>query len=303
MPNYEQIMAPMLRFLSDGQERTNKELVDYISNFFQLTEEEKKLLSPSGTPTVIVSRVGWAKTFLRQAGLIEYPKRGSAKITEDGLKARNKYPNIKVKDLYNFAPFLAFVERSKSGNRTVNNRNDVDVTHSTPEELIEQEYSKSRQKLVEEVLSAVQTMSPQFFERLVVDLIIKMGYGGFIEERGFITKSTNDEGIDGIIKEDTLGLEVIYIQAKKYSPDNKVQRPELQKFSGALMGKRAKKGIFITTSSFSTGARDYIRNIDMKIIAIDGRELANLMIDYNVGVSINKVYELKKVDSDYFIEI
>lgn len=298
IPKYEEIMLPFLRLLGDGKEHSNKEVVGKMEEFFGLSESDKKISTKRGRQSLFYNRIGWAVTYLKQAGLITTPKRGLYIITNRGkdLLATN-LPEIKSKDLKQYKEFADFIVRTKK--ETTEEK--IDATDQTPEEIFESAYQKLKSSLAFELLENIKGASPSFFERAVIDLLVSMGYGGSMEDAGQAVGHSGDEGIDGIIKEDKLGLDVIYIQAKRWK-DNSIGRPEIQKFAGALQGKRAKKGIFITTSSFTKDARSFVENIDSRIILIDGDELANLMIDYNVGVTRTDSYELKRLDSDYFAE-
>lgn len=304
IPDYQSIMLPLLKFASDEREHHIHEAVEYLSEEFGLTEEEKKELLPSGQQAIFTNRIGWAKTYLLKAGLLSSPKRGYFKITEKGLEILNNPPEkIDNNYLLNFPEFVKFREtHGTRKRRDVQPEKEIDLEYnkSTPEDIIAIGYHKLHSELATDIKDKIMSCSPTFFEKLVVDLLIKMGYGGSREEAGKAVGRSGDEGIDGIIKEDKLGLDVIYIQAKRWA--NVVGRPEIQKFVGALHGQRAKKGVFITTSFFSREAVDYVSRIDSKIILIDGEKLANLMIEHGVGVSTVASYEIKKVDLDYFID-
>ena len=237
---------------------------------------------------------------MTKAGLLASPKRGLFQITEKGKDVLSKNPDeINVQFLEQFPGFIEFrqLKREKSKNQ---DQLDLSSSSTTPEENLENSYQALRSELGSEILTTIKSCSPEFFENLVIDLLVTMGYGGSRKEAGEAVGRSGDEGIDGIIKEDRLGLDIIYLQAKRW--ENVVGRPEIQKFAGALQGQRAKKGIFITTSNFTKDAIDYARNIETKIILIDGVQLVDLMIDHNVGVSSEATYELKTIDSDYFSE-
>jgi restriction system protein len=299
IPDFQSVMLPLIRYCTDGKEHAISETTDALANQFKLTDEERKALLPSGIQEVFQNRVAWAKSHLKMAGLLENPKRGIYKITERGLEAVRKNPSvINLKFLYQFPEYVAFRkthrERPESTDEAENGQT------STPEEMLESAHGKIRDSLATEILQKMKSCSPAFFERLVVEVIVKMGYGGTRQDAGKAIGKSGDGGIDGIIKEDKLGLDTIYIQAKRW--ENTVGRPEIQKFVGALTGQRAKKGLFISTSNFSSEAIDYVSRIDTKIVLIDGETLAQLMIDHNVGVSTIAIYELKKIDSDYFTE-
>lgn len=297
IPDFQTIMLPLLHCFRDGQEHSTQELLDNLAEKFSLTEEELKALLPSGKQTIFYNRVGWARTYLTKAGLLEMSRRSYYRITDRGRQVLGRNPSrIDVKFLEQFPEYIEFRER-ESGRRKSKEPDD-EAGEKTPEEVLEDAYEEIRDGLAQELLGLVKRSTPSFFERLVVELLVKMGYGGSRRDAARAVGQVGDEGIDGIIDEDRLGLDTIYIQAKKW--DNVVGRPEIQKFVGALMGKRAKKGIFITTSSFSADAVNYVSSIDAKIVLIDGKRLAELMIDYDVGVTPVTNYQLKRIDSDYF---
>lgn len=296
IPDYETIMLPLLKFLDDQKEHSTHDAIDHLSNLFNLSEAERRQLLPSGRQTFVYNRVGWARTYLKKAGLLESPSRGYLRITVKGLEVLKGNPSkIDVKFLEQYPEFVAWKETRK----TLADEGAWSAKE-TPEELLELGYQRIRRSLAEELLSLVKKSSPPFFEKIVVELLLKMGYGGSLRDAGEAIGRTGDEGIDGIIKEDRLGLDTIYVQAKRW--EGTVGRPEIHKFVGALQGQRAKKGIFITTSSFSNDAKEYASRIDTKVVLIDGEKLAELMVDNDVGVSRLANYEIKKVDSDYFAE-
>ncbi|MCF0051642.1 restriction endonuclease [Dyadobacter sp. LJ53] len=302
IPDYQTLMLPVLKLAGDQQEHSLKEAVEVLSNHFQLSEEEKSELLPSGQGLLFSNRVGWARTYLKKAGLLTSPKRGSILITMRGLDLLGKNPSkLDNSDLKQYPEFVEFYSKKDDGG-IISNNTVQEVETDTPEETIEIAYQKIRKSLAQEIIDIVRSLSPTFFERLVVQLLVKMGYGGSEKDAGNAVGKTNDEGIDGTIKEDKLGLDIIYIQAKRWQAGNTVGRPELHKFVGALAGQGAKKGIFITTSSFTKEALSYMPRNETKIVLIDGEQLAQLMIDYDLGVSPQKVYEIKRLDSDYFEE-
>ena len=299
IPDYQTLMLPVLKSVSDEKEHKIKEITSILSNEFSLTDEELNVLIPSGTQSVFYNRVGWARTYLKKAGLIESESKGILKITERGKNVLKENPTrIDNKFLKQFEEFVEF--QNKVNVKKDKIEIETDYTNQTPEELIESAFQNFQKSLAEDLLDKIRNVTPSFFEKLVVSLLVKMGYGGSIKDAGKAVGKTGDEGIDGIIKEDKLGLDVIYIQAKRWKENNIIGRPEIQKFVGALAGQGAKKGIFITTSSFSKEALEYKPMNDTKVIRIDGIELANLMIEYNLGVAPLHSYELKKIDSDYF---
>lgn len=300
IPDYQTLMLPLLRSLKDGSEHNIGEVVDALSEEFGLSAPERQQLLESGQQTVIRNRAGWARTYLKKAGLIEATRRGYFRITERGKTVLASKPQrIDVKFLERFPEFVAFraLRHEEVENSVETTAAPIDVT---PEEALDRAYQRLRIDLETEVLEQVKSASPSFFERLVVDLLVRMGYGGTLRDAGQAVGKSGDGGIDGIIKEDRLGLDVIYIQAKRW--DGTVGRPEIQKFAGALQGHRARKGVFITTSAFSADATDFASRLDSKIILIDGPALAKYMIDHNVGVSNSRSYDVKKIDSDYFSE-
>ncbi len=299
IPDFQTIMLPLLRTLEDQKEHKFRDLIEQLADTFQLSEEERKELLPSGLQAMFDNRVAWARTYLKKAGLIDTPKRGNAVITDRGIDVLKENPTvINIKYLSRFTEFIDFKNMRKN---SVEHEEPADKQPSlTPQEQLDSAYIGLRQSLADELLQRIIKQSPTFFEQLVVELLVKMGYGGSIKEAGKAIGKTNDEGIDGTIKEDRLGLDIIYIQAKRWKPGNVVGRPELQKFVGALAGQGAKKGIFITTSSFTKDAIDYSPKNETKIVLIDGEQLAQLMIDYGIGVSSVKTYEIKRIDNDYF---
>lgn len=301
IPDFQSIMLPLLQIASDKNIHEFRSVIDTLIEKFNLTDEQKQELLPSGKQPIFENRTGWAKTHLKKAGLLNYPKRGCIEITERGISVlENKPEKIDMKFLKQFDEYNEFL------NITNQNKNDDGSTSEieihTPEELIETAFQNIRRTLADEILEKIRNVTPAFFEKLVVDLLVKMGYGGSIKDAGKAIGKTNDEGIDGTIKEDKLGLDIIYIQAKRWKEGNIVGRPEIQKFVGALAGQGAKKGIFITASSFSKEALEYSPRNETKIIMIDGIQLAELMIEHNVGVSNQQIYEIKKIDNDYFGE-
>ncbi len=304
IPDYQAIMLPLLELASDLEVHQFRSAVDFLAHKFQLTEDEKRELLPSGRQPRSQNRVGWARTYMTKARLLESPMRGTFRITERGQQVLNQTPSsITSKYLEQFPEFITFRSTSygeSSSDDTRPNTIDARIQNDTPEESLETAYRAIREDLGLMLLEGVKSCSPDFFEQLVVDLLVGMGYGGSRQEAGKAVGRSGDEGIDGIINEDRLGLDVIYIQAKRWK--DVVGRPEIQKFAGALQGQRARKGVFITTSSFSSSAIEFVAGIDTKIRLIDGIELSGLMIDHGVGVTTTVVYELKRIDSDYFLE-
>ncbi len=298
VPDYQSCMLPLLKFYSDGEDHTFREAVEALAKEFKLTDQERREMLPSGQQEVFDNRIGWARTYMKKAGLIEAPKRGVNRITSRGLDVLKQKPQrIDVNFLAQFQEFQDFraLRHPKEEIGSEPEAND-----KTPEESLELAHQRLRNDLASDLLQRLKSCSPSFFERLVIEVIVKTGYGGTRQDAGKAIGKSGDGGIDGIIKEDKLGLDAIYIQAKRW--ENTVGRPEIQKFVGALTGQRAKKGLFITTSNFSSDAEDYVSRIDAKVVLIDGETLAQLMIEHNVGVSTVSMYEVKKVDSDYFSE-
>jgi len=300
IPDYQSIMLPLLEFSRDREVHRSRAAIDALSEHFSLSEEERRELLPSGKQATFDNRVGWARTYLTKAGLLESPKRSTFNITPRGLKVLAEKPGaINVRFLDQFPEFKAFrgLRRDKHKKPDIG---DAGSSSASPDDQIENAYQELRAELGAEILGTIKGCSPRFFEELVVDVISRMGYGGSHKETRQAIGGSGDEGIDGIIKEDRLGLDAIYLQAKRW--EGIVGRPEIQKFAGALQGQRARKGIFITTSGFSREAREYVLYIDSKIILIDGLRLVELMIDHGVGVSTEAIYEIKRIDLGYFTE-
>lgn len=302
IPDYQAVMLPLLKFTADQNEHSLRETIEILADHFCLTEEERKELLPSGRQATFDNRVGWARTYLKKAGLLESTKRGYFQITNRGCEIIESNPvEINAKFLEQFPEFLEFQNHTPQSEEYIANGNETEVsTTRTPEEELELAIQKLTQELASDLLQRIKKFSPAFFEKLVVDLLVKMGYGGTRKDAGKTVGRSSDGGIDGIINEDRLGLDVIYIQAKRW--ENSVGRPEIQKFAGALQGVRARKGIFITTSTFTNEAKDYVSRIDSKIILINGETLTQFMIENNVGVTPFAVYQVKKIDSDYFTD-
>jgi restriction system protein len=297
IPDFQSLMLPLLRLAADGQEHSLAEAREQLAKDYGLTASEVDQLLPSGRQPVFANRVAWAKVYLTQAGLLLSTRRAYFRIAPRGVEVLSAPPHrIDIPFLQRFPEFLQFRQRKPSS--AAEPAATESQESETPEEVLEQAHAKLRGGLAADLLARIKSGSPQFFERLVVELLLKMGYGGSRKEAGEAIGRAGDEGIDGTISEDRLGLDVIYLQAKKW--EGTVGRPEIQKFIGALHGKRAKKGVFITTGSFSTEAREYVAHIDPKVVLIDGTYLAELMIDSEVGVTTVGNYQVKKVDSDYF---
>ena len=299
IPDYQSVMLPLLRLTGDGKEHSLRACISVLADEFKLSEDERSELLPSGKQARFDNRVGWAGTYMIKAGLLSRPRRAHYQITDRGrdVLASNP-PEINAKFLDQYQEFASF--RQPSNGETADAAETSQLTAETPEEALEEAHQTLQESLAADIIQAIKQCSPEFFERLVVDLLVKMGYGGSRKEAGQAVGRGGDGGIDGIIKEDRLGLDIIYIQAKRW--EGVVGRPEIQKFAGALQGNRARKGIFITTSSFTREAVEYAALIDTKIILIDGIRLADYMIEHNVGASTIATYEVKRIDSDYFVE-
>lgn len=298
IPDYQTIMLPLLRLAGDDREHSLREVTDKLAGEFGLSPQEREQKLPSGQQTVFGNRVGWARTYMKKAGLLDTTRRAYFKITARGRDVlAGKPAHIDGKFLNQFQEFRSFKAlRHEKADFATEEQGEL----KTPEEALENAYEDLRSNLASEILQRLKTSPPGMFEKTVVELVVRMGYGGSLRDAGQAIGKSGDEGIDGIIKEDRLGLDIIYIQAKRW--ENTVGRPEIQKFAGALQGQRAKKGIFITTSDFSREATEYAARIESKIILIDGEQLAQLMIDCNIGVTPVTTYEIKRIDSDYFVE-
>ncbi len=304
IPDYQTIMLPLLKLTSDNKVHKFRDVVESLAEYFDLTEEEKRELLPSGNQAIFDNRVGWARFYLTKAGLLKSEKRGTHQITEQGLNFLKTNPTeLRTKDLANFKDFKDFTESISKKNKS--KEKEISIletreTNETPEEALEYAYQKLKYDLSRDLLDTIKNCSPFFFENLVVDLLTKMGYGGSRKDAGKAIGKSNDGGIDGIIKEDKLGLDTIYIQAKRW--DNTVPVREVRDFAGALLSKKARKGIFITTSNFPKSAYEFVSSIEHKIILIDGEQLTDLMFEFDIGLSTQSNYLVKKIDSDYFDE-
>lgn len=305
VPDYQRLMLPLLQLAAKkGVDLSTSEAVDILAQELGLTEMDLKEVLPSGTQGTFVNRVGWAATYMKKAGLLEGTRRGYYRITEKGKELLLTQPKaINVKLLQQYPEFIEFQKLKGTGSKDkiAVPKGIHDVASATPLEALEMAYENLREELVDELLGKLKKVSPSFFERIVVELLVKMGYGGSRADAGRAIGRTGDGGIDGIIKEDKLGLDVIYIQAKRWD-DTPVGRPAVMQFAGALQAQKASKGIFITTTRFTDDARNYVLQIGSKIVLIDGEQLADLMIDHDVGVSPVSLYPVKKIDNDYFEE-
>ena len=295
IPEFQMFMLPFLDYLKDEKEHTLKECVEAMKQYFKLTDEDMAVKLPSGTDTVVRNRTQWSRTYLSKAGLVDTIGRGIYKINKEGIKLLNENPKMITSKLLKsrYPSYKEFSTSSVIGN--IPSAVEEAISQQTPEALIDDSIQKINSQLADELIDKVMEQSPEFFEGLVVQLLEKMGYGS-----GFKTQYSHDDGIDGVINEDTLGLDVIHIQAKRWNKNNKVSQKELQSFVGAMSGNGGLKGVFITTSSYTKDALEY--KPALKLAKIDGQQLATYMIKYNLGVSIKKVYEVKRLDTDFFEE-
>lgn len=294
VPDFQSLMLPFLKLLDDGREHTKSEVIEALAVEFKLNEGDRKELLPSGRQSKFDNRVGWARTYLKKAGLLDSTGRGSFRISERGHEAlRSRPERIDIGFLGQYPEFVEFRKMRTTAK-------EEEESEQTPEEVLESGYQSLRRDLAQELLAKVKGCSPKFFEQLVVDLLVAMGYGGSRADAGQAVGQSRDGGVDGIIKEDRLGLDVVYIQAKRW--EEAVGRPVVQGFAGSLEGLRAKKGVMITTSRFTEDAQAYADRIEKKIILVDGEKLAQLMFEYGIGVAEVAKYTVKKIDSDYFGE-
>ncbi len=305
IPDYESVMLPLLKFLGDGQNHKRSEAVQYLAPQFNLSEFERKVRLKSGV-LKFDNKVAFAKSYLKQAGLLDLSGGGFFRITKRGQDVLSENPkNLDAEFLMRFPEFVDFRGRIKSSKKKEERAIDARPNQSLavgqiPEELIEAGYEEMLQILKRELLQQIMSCSPKFFEKMVVELLVKMGYGGSLQDAGQAVGRSGDGGIDGIIKEDRLGLDLIYIQAKRW--ENNVPIKEIRDFVGSLVGKKATKGIFITTSDFPKDAHDFVQSIQQKVILINGQQLAQFMTDHDLGVSRQASYDIKKIDADYFVE-
>lgn len=300
IPDFQSLMRPLIEAHANGKEHLNRDLVRQLADQFGLSEEERREMLPSGRTKLFDNRVGWAKSHVMQAGLLESPRRALSTITERGRQVlADHVERVDLRVLNEFDEYREFRKRRKEASGETDTEDDT-TEDAPPEEMLENAYQKVRRQIEADLLRQIMDNPPDFLERVVVDLVVRMGYGGSRKDAGEALGKSGDEGIDGIIKEDPLGLDVSYLQAKRW--EGSVGRPEIQKFAGALQGQRARKGIFITTSTFTPDALDYVSRIESKIILIDGSRLARLMFDHGIGVATASSYEVKRIDSDYFAD-
>jgi len=301
VPDYQSLMLPLLKIAADRNEHNLSEAIELLTQQLKLSEQDQKELLPSGKQRKFDNRVHWARTYLVKALILTNTGRGRFCITDRGIEIlRNNPPQINVKFLAQFPEFIAFRDRKINGEIDTP-QEIIEKTSQTPQEILDASYQSLRKTLAQEILEQIKNSPPKFFENLVVDLLIAMGYGGSRKDAGQAVGQSGDGGIDGIIKEDKLGLDAIYLQAKRW--EGTVSRPVVQGFAGALIGRKARKGVLITTSDFSQQSVDYAHSIDnLKIILIDGEQLALLMMEHDVGVTEESRYTIKKIDLDYFSE-
>lgn len=309
IPKYDEMYLAFLTSLADGEPHHIKEIRDTMASDFQLTAEEQTELIPSGKQTLFYNRAAWASTYLRKAKLIERSSRGVFCLTETGKQVLSEHPaSIDNQFLRRFDSFREFMDSStpssSSKSKTTPSQATVPLRNETPQDTLLEAYNQIHSALVDDLLDEIMKQPPVFFEQLVVELLVKMGYGGSLENAGTVTKQSGDEGIDGIIREDKLGFNLIYIQAKRWDLDKAIGRPEIQKFVGALAGQGAAKGLFITTAQFTKEARTYAnQQHTTKIVLVDGTTLATLMIEHDLGVSTETTYKIKRIDTDFFPEL
>ena len=311
IPDYQSLMLPLLQALADGREHLVRDVRESIAAQFGLNAAEREALLPSGKQPVFDNRLGWAKTYLAKAGLVVSVRRGVYQITERGRSVVASKPDrVDTAFLAQYPEFQDFQRKanddsSEEPGAAPPRGGAADVAQpagaATPQESMDAAYRQLRGAVEADLLTAVRGASFRFFERLVVELLVKMGYGGSLKDAGKAIGRSGDDGLDGVIKEDHLGLDVIYVQAKRWT-EKTVGRPDVQAFAGSLEGVRGRKGVFLTTSTFSSEAREYVSRIEKKIVLVDGRRLAALMIDFGIGVAPVVTYELKRVDTDYFSE-
>ena len=303
IPKFEDFLYPFLIQLKDKDVST-KEMKDALVKHFNLTEEDCSLKTKSGSAFQLNDRIGWCRQWLRRALFIEIPQRGIYSITQRGKEYLQSHTDLRQEDLVQYPEYAEYAHMPVTSKvDSTGEKKDIEekLGEMTPTEQMDVAFKSINDDLAADLLQRVLDMSPNFFEKLVLDLLLNMGFGSRNKEMAIVTPTSHDNGVDGIIPEDALGLDKIYIQAKRYT-DNPVSKPEIHKFIGALDEQKATKGVFITTSKFTSGAVETANKASKKIVLIDGKSLADYMIEYNVGVSEKKIYEVKKLDSDYFEE-
>jgi restriction system protein len=306
IPDYQSLMLPVLRYAAEGEQRV-PDLADRIANDLGLSEEEREELLPSGRQRVLHNRVHWAKFYMSKAGLIDSPARGRFIASEAGKRFLASNPErLDTRTLMQIPEFVEFYESSKQGSggggQDAADQGEAEGSSATPEEQIEQAYRSLNAALRVDLLDRIRENSPVFFEKLIVDLLVAMGYGGSHKNAAEQLGRSGDGGVDGVINEDRLGLDRIYVQAKRYAEGNSIGRPEVQGFVGSLVGLGATKGVFVTTSGFSKGAVEYAYNLPQRVILIDGNRLADLMIEHGVGTRSQQTIQIQRLDEDFFTE-
>ena len=300
IPTFEEFLYPFLLMLKDG-EISSKAMKEKLIAHFKLTEDDIARTTKGGNTTQVADRIGWCRQYFRRALFIEIPQRGIWKLTERGKEYLANHNTLTIDDLMDYKEFAEYAGNTKKPKKEAEpTKPSIASLGVTPTEALEEAYTSINDSLSDELLSMIMNLSPSFFEKLVVDLLVAMGYGGDYQDAAEVTQQSKDGGVDGIIKEDKLGLDKIYVQAKRWT--NVVGKPVIQQFAGALDGVKASKGVFISTSTYSKDARKYVDSLSKKIVLIDGKELASLMIEYNLGVSVKKAYVVKRIDTDYFEE-
>ena len=303
IPDYQALMLPVLRLAAEGETRV-PEAADTIADRLGLTGAEREEILPSGRQRVLHNRIHWAKLYMGRAGLIDSPARGRFIASDAGKALLQTNPSvINVQTLKRYPAFVEFYSKSRSGSSVDDAVDDVPTEATiTPEEQIDEAQSVLHAALKEDLLQRILAQSPAFFERAIVDLLVAMGYGGSHEDAARRLGRTGDGGVDGVIDEDRLGLDRVYVQAKRYASHVSVGRPEVQAFVGSLVGFGASKGVFVTTSTFSTPAAEFVRHLPQRVILIDGDRFADLMIEHGVGVRVSRTVEVKRLDEDFFVE-
>ncbi len=309
VPDYQSFMRPLLAYGGDGQEKSIREAIIALADEFHLTEDERQQLLPSGKERILTNRVHWARTYLDKAGALRRTRRAHFAVTDRGRELLARYPDrIDARVLRQYPEFVAFqtprADDAENSGRPPKPDQEAnsELAGATPEETIQAAEETIAASLRTQLLDRIRELSPAFFERLVIDLIVAMGYGGTRASVVQRLGKSGDEGIDGVVNEDPLGLDVVYVQAKRYAPENTIGRERIQQFAGALVGQGASKGVFVTTSSFSRGAVEYAHRVPQRIILVDGAELTRLMTQYGVGVRTERTIEIKRIDLDYFEE-
>lgn len=314
IPNYETLMLPVLKLFAEGAPNVAA-CIPVLQKQFDISDEEASELIPSGTATVLQSRAHWARTYLAKAGLLTSPRRNLHVVTDLGRQVlASQLERIDNQTLAGFEGFRDWIERSRQrdgGNVAVAQSTLATVSmdsapideRQTPEDAMAAASGLLDAALRDDLLAVLQQLSPQRFERLILDLLIAMDYGGGDLANGLMTKASGDGGIDGIIHEDALGLDAVYIQAKRYAPENRVSRPDVQRFIGSLTGEGATKGVFVTTSDFSKDAQEYLTRVQHRVVLINGQRLARLMIQHGVGVRVRQTYKVQSIDEDYFADV